>query len=72
MIQSTKLKKIFHDQGVQINTDAVNFIDDHVRRMVVRWAKKCKAGNVKRLTSDLVWVMFDTRFKDYRRITKWE
>lgn len=64
MIQSTKLKKIFHEHGVQISTDTVNMIDDHVRRMVVRWAKKCNAGNVKRLTSDLVWVIFETRFKD--------
>lgn len=56
MIQKTKLKKIFHDENVQINVEAINILDDHVRREVVQWARRCNYGNVKRLTPELIWV----------------
>tara|TARA_R110000824_G_scaffold29721_11_gene98628 strand:+ start:712 stop:918 length:207 start_codon:yes stop_codon:yes gene_type:complete len=50
MIQITKVKKIFHDAGVQLSADAVNLIrhdiDKHIRQM----AQRCRNGNVKRLT----------------------
>jgi hypothetical protein len=56
MIQKTKLKKVFHDQGIQINIEALNVLDDHVNRMANLWATRCKIENVKRLTPDLIWV----------------
>ena len=50
------MKKVFHDQGVQINVEALNVLDDHVNRMVTSWAIRCKMENVKRLTPELIWV----------------
>jgi hypothetical protein len=50
------MRKVFHDQGVQINVEALNVLDDHVNRMVTSWAIRCKMECVKRLTPDLVWV----------------
>tara|TARA_R110002167_G_scaffold17554_7_gene66961 strand:- start:1433 stop:1639 length:207 start_codon:yes stop_codon:yes gene_type:complete len=56
MIQKTKLKKIFHDVNVQINVEAVNMLDDTIKRIIVSYASNCKNGNVKRLTPELMWV----------------
>lgn len=66
MIQKTKLKKIFHDHNVQINIEAINILDDHVRREVILWARRCNYGNVKRLTPYLIWVALGkiTELKD--------
>ena len=50
VIQVTKVKKIFHDNGVQISTHAVNMIREDFNRHVRRMAERCKDGNVKRLT----------------------
>lgn len=56
MIQKTKVKKVFHDYGIQVNVDALNVLDDHINRMIGSWAERCQTGNVKRLTPDLIWV----------------
>ena len=50
MIQVTKVKKIFHDNGVQISAHAVNMIREDFNRHIRRMAERCKDGNVKRLT----------------------
>lgn len=51
-----KLKREFHRRGIQITTGAVNVLDDHIHRQIVNMAGRCKDGNVKRLTEDLIWV----------------
>ena len=56
MIQVTKAKKVFSRIGVQVNTDALNLIDEHVTRLIHDYAERCKDGNVKRLTPELFWV----------------
>jgi uncharacterized NAD-dependent epimerase/dehydratase family protein len=50
MIQITKLKKIFHDVGVQLSADAINLIRHDIDKQIREMAKRCKDGNVKRLT----------------------
>jgi hypothetical protein len=56
MIQVTKTKKVFSRAGVQITTDALAMIDEHVNRLVNDYARRCKEGNVRRLTPELFWV----------------
>lgn len=56
MIQKTKLKKIFHEHDLQLTASAVNMIDDIIKRNVTTMAIRCKEGNVKRLTPELMWV----------------
>ena len=56
MLQKTKVKKIFNDTGVQLPEETFMLIDDEVKRIITRWAKRTVDGNVKRLTPDLVWV----------------
>ena len=51
MIQVTKVKKVFHDNGLQISAQAVNMIRDDFNRHVRRMAERCKDDNVKRLTN---------------------
>jgi len=52
MIQVTKVKKVFHNAGIQVSTDAINLIRSDIERQVRLMAKRCERGNVKRLTSD--------------------
>ena len=50
MIQVTKVKKKFHDNGLQITTTAINMIRDDFNRKLDRMINRCKDGNVKRLS----------------------
>ena len=61
MIQTSKLKKAFHDEGLQLSVSTVNILNDEIKRTVNRWVKNTKEGNVKRLTPDLVWVAYGSK-----------
>lgn len=56
MIQVTKLKKAFNREGIQISADAVNLLQDEMNRIVAKWVRNTKSGNVKRLTAELVFI----------------
>ena len=56
MLQKTKVKKIFNDTGVQLPEETFIVLDDEIKRLVTRWARRSVDGNVKRLTPDLGWV----------------
>ena len=56
MIQKTKLKREFNKSGLQITSEAVDMLDDHIHRQVIKMVNRVKEGNVKRLTVDLIWV----------------
>jgi len=56
MLQKTKVKKVFNDTGVQLPEETFTVLNDEVKRIITRWAKRTVDGNVKRLTPDLVWV----------------
>ena len=56
MLQKTKVKKIFNDAGVQLPENTFILLDDEVKRIITRWAKRTVDGNVKRLTPDLFWI----------------
>ena len=56
MIQKTKLKSEFNKSGLQITSEAVDMLDDHIHRQVIKMVNRVKEGNVKRLTVDLIWV----------------
>ena len=50
MIQITKVKKVFHDRGIQMSTDAINLIRHDIDKQIRQMADRCRDGNVKRLT----------------------
>lgn len=56
LIQTTKAKKVFNKEGLQITKEALDMLDEHIDRQINLYAKRCKEGNVKRLTTDLFWV----------------
>ena len=56
MIQKNKLKREFNKSGLQITSEAVEMLDDHIHRQVIKMVDRVKEGNVKRLTVDLIWV----------------
>jgi 23S rRNA maturation-related 3'-5' exoribonuclease YhaM len=55
MIQKTKLKKIFNKMGVQLPIRTINQLDDDIKREFTKMAERCKNGNIKRLTTDLLY-----------------
>tara|TARA_R100001463_G_scaffold81001_5_gene135468 strand:- start:2036 stop:2233 length:198 start_codon:yes stop_codon:yes gene_type:complete len=50
------LKNKFKAEGVQLSADMIEVIDEHINRELYNMAKRCKKGNVKRLTPDLMWI----------------
>lgn len=52
MVHINKVKKIFHDEGVQVSTNAINLIKEDIQRRVYRMAKNCSEGNLKRLNEE--------------------
>jgi len=50
MINVAKVKKKFHNNGLQITTTAINMIRDDFNRKLDRMVFRCKDGNVKRLS----------------------
>ena len=51
MINITKVKKVFHDVGVQISADALDIMKHDIDKQIKSMAKRCKSGNIKRLTT---------------------
>jgi hypothetical protein len=56
MIKVNKLKKAFHDEGLQIPTETINILNNEVKKMVDKWVSNTKKGNIIRLNPDLVWI----------------
>jgi len=46
------IKQIFRNEKVQLNPASIQMIEDHLKREVTNMAKRCKAGNFKRLTPE--------------------
>lgn len=58
MIQVTKVKKAFHDEKLQVSTDALNMMNDEIARTIRRWVQNTKNGNVKRVTPETIHIAF--------------
>ena len=56
MLKKTQVRKRFNDAGIQINIDALNMLEDEVKRIMDIWVRRTKQGNIKRLTADLIWI----------------
>ena len=54
MLQKTKVRKIFSKHKIQLPADSLDFLDSEVNRMVHKWVLRCKNGNIRRLSIDLV------------------
>ena len=50
MIQVSKVKKVFHDNGLQVSAQAMNMIRDDFNRHIHKMAEELKETNAKRLT----------------------
>ena len=55
MIQTTKLKKKFNDEGIQLPTMTIMLLDSEIERLIDRWVNNAKESNIRRLTPELVW-----------------
>lgn len=50
------IKQIFREKKVQLNPEAIQLIENHLKKEVTAMAQRCKDGNFKRLTSEHFWV----------------
>ena len=64
MIKVGKLKKAFHDAGLQLPTESVNILNDEMNRIVQTWIENTKRGDIKRLKPNLIWIALN-RFDYY-------
>jgi len=51
-----EIKQIFREHNVQLGPEALQMIEEDQKRQVRLMAKRCKRGNVKRLTADLYFI----------------
>ena len=56
MVNMSKMKKAFHNEGIQVPTDTMNMLREEVNKTILKWVINTKNGNVKRLTPNLIWV----------------
>jgi hypothetical protein len=52
----SEIKQIFKDNNLQLGKGAIEFIDHEAKLMVKRMALRCKQGNLKRLTPELMYI----------------
>ena len=64
MIQVTKVKKVFHDAGIQLSADVIDIIKDDISRQIRLMARRCKNGNVKRLSTSTYHIAMG-RYEQY-------
>ena len=51
-----EIRQIFKENKVQLSAGTIEQINYELRKTVINMAVRCVAGNVKRLTPDLMWV----------------
>ena len=51
-----EIKAAFREAKVQLGAESLRLIEDSINRSVRDMARRCKEGNVKRLTPDLFWI----------------
>ena len=56
MVNMSKMKKAFHNEGIQVPTETMNMLREEVNKTILKWVRNTKNGNVKRLTPNLIWV----------------
>ena len=56
MVNMSKMKKAFHNEGIQITTDTMNMLREEVNKTILEWVNNTKNGHVKRLTPNLIWI----------------
>ena len=51
-----EIKAVFKEHSVQLSPGAFDLIEEDTKRRVRAMAKRCKDGNVKRLTGDVYFI----------------
>ena len=52
----TEIKKIFKQHNVQLGKDTMPQIMHELKWVVIRMAKRCQDGNLKRLTPEFMYI----------------
>ena len=55
-INKSYIRNCFKQASVQLTNEALEEIVRHLRIIASKMAIRCKEGNVKRLTSELMWI----------------
>tara|TARA_R100000005_G_C4977927_1_gene188684 strand:- start:654 stop:848 length:195 start_codon:yes stop_codon:yes gene_type:complete len=53
IIQKSKIRKMFNDEGIQMPIETLNMLDDHIKRELDKMITNCKNNNIKRFQSHL-------------------
>ena len=52
-----EIKRIFKAEKIQLNKMARDLIYEDLKRRVIKTAQRCKQGNIKRLTPELLYLV---------------
>ena len=50
------IKEIFKRNGIQLGAGSMEMILEELNKKVIYMARKCKDGNIKRLTPETFWI----------------
>lgn len=50
------IKEIFKRNGIQLGAGSMEMILEELNKKVIYMARKCKNGNIKRLTPETFWI----------------
>ena len=53
-----EIKRAFKDQGIQLGAGSMDQVMYELQCVVNRMAKRCKEGNLKRLTPELFYICY--------------
>ena len=51
-----EIRDIFKQNGIQLGAGSIDLIIEELNKRIFYMAKKCKDGNIKRLTPDTFWI----------------
>tara|TARA_R110000744_G_scaffold91822_4_gene178074 strand:+ start:1284 stop:1481 length:198 start_codon:yes stop_codon:yes gene_type:complete len=50
------IKQAFSHDGIQLGKGTIESIEYELKLEISKMARRCKEGNIKRLTPDLMWI----------------
>ena len=57
-INKSYIRQCFKQVSIQLSNEALEDIVRHLRIQVSKMTTRCKESNIKRLTSELIWIAF--------------
>jgi|TARA_Y100000310_G_scaffold29525_1_gene28054 hypothetical protein len=66
IIKVSSVRKLFNERNIQISDDAIKVINDMIDRDTRKMVARCIEGNVRRLTTDIIYIALGNLFNTHK------